>query len=319
LRVVFSPAYELDLGPHVWPTSKYLLIRERLTKLKLRTTDARGGDAGSGPGSTTLQGRLDIEFVEPSPASWDDLALVHTAEYLHKLRTGTLTPEEMAQLEIPWSFEITEGFRLMVGGTIAAARFAVEDGVAVHLGGGLHHAFANHGEGFCMLNDVAVAIRRLQRDGRVCRAAVVDGDVHHGNGTAMIFGRDETVFTVSIHQQYNYPMWKPPSDIDIGLGDGARDQIYLEKLEASLARTMASGPEIVAYLAGADPFKEDQLGGLSLTKEGLRARDRLVLDAGRAAGVPVFVTLAGGYARRVEDTVDIHVATVEEACRGLLQ
>ncbi len=293
MRVVESHAYELDIGPHVWPISKYRLIRRAL-------------------GSSA-----DLEFAEPAPAEWDDLALVHTPEYLEKTRLGTLTPDEIAQLEIPWSREIAAGFRLMVGGTIHAARLALTDRIAVHLGGGLHHAFANHGEGFCMFNDVAVAIRRLQRDGAIRRAAVVDCDVHHGNGTAMIFGRDPDVFTFSIHQQHNYPMWKPPSDLDIGLPDGTRDEGYVSKLADALETVVAHRPDVVAYLAGADPFVEDRLGGLSLTKEGLRRRDRLVFDVCRSAGVPVFVTLAGGYAHRVEDTVDIHVGTVLEASQAL--
>jgi acetoin utilization deacetylase AcuC-like enzyme len=292
VRVVESPAYELDIGPHVWPISKYRLIRRAL-------------------GSSA-----DLEFAEPAPAGLDDLALVHTPEYLEKTRLGTLTPDEIAQLEIPWSREIAAGFRLMVGGTIHAARLALTDRIAVHLGGGLHHAFANHGEGFCMFNDVAVAIRRLQRDGAIRRAAVVDCDVHHGNGTAMIFGRDPDVFTFSIHQQHNYPMWKPPSDLDIGLPDGTRDEGYVSKLADALETVVAHRPDVVAYLAGADPFVEDRLGGLSLTKEGLRRRDCLVFDVCRSAGVPVFVTLAGGYAQRVEDTVDIHVGTVLEASQA---
>ena len=200
----------------------------------------------------------------------------------------------------------------MVGGTILSAERALDAGVSIHLGGGFHHAFADHGEGFCMFNDVAVALRRLQHDSRVRRAAVVDCDVHHGNGTAMIFAGDAGVFTFSIHQQHNYPSWKPPSDLDIGLPDGTRDDAYLGKLDEGLHAVFRHRPEVVAYVAGADPFKEDQLGGLSLTKEGLRRRDRMVFDACRNAGTPVFVTLAGGYARRVEDTVDIHLATIEE-------
>jgi acetoin utilization deacetylase AcuC-like enzyme len=251
--------------------------------------------------------------LAPEPASWDDLARVHTAEYLNKIRSGALSFEEIARLELPWSRELAEGFRLMVGGTILAAERALDGGVSIHLGGGFHHAFADHGEGFCMFNDVAAAIRRLQHDGRIRRAAVVDGDVHHGNGTAMIFAGDTDVFTFSIHQQHNYPSWKPPGDLDIGLPDGTRDAAYLEKLKEGLDAVFEHRPEVVAYVAGADPFKEDQLGGLSLTKEGLRRRDRMVFEACRNAGVPVFVTLAGGYARRVEDTVDIHMGTIEEA------
>jgi acetoin utilization deacetylase AcuC-like enzyme len=292
--VVQSRAYELDIGPHVWPITKYRLIREALNS----------------------SANLHLQFVEPSVASWDDLSLVHTPEYVEKTRRGTLTAEEVAQLEIPWSPEIAEGFRLMVGGTIQAAQLGLNNRIAVHLGGGLHHAFANHGEGFCMFNDVAVALRHLQRDGSIQRGAVVDCDVHHGNGTALIFGREADVFTFSIHQQNNYPMWKPPSDLDIGLADGTRDEAYLSQLRNALTAVLASRPDVVAYLAGADPFVEDQLGGLSLTKDGLRRRDRMVFEACLSADVPVFVTLAGGYARRVEDTVDIHVGTVVEAYRA---
>lgn len=305
MRVVASPAYELDIGPHVWPISKYRLIRDALGGASLQPRPA-GGASQTHPG---------LDFTEPTAAAWDDLALVHTPEYLEKTRSGRLTPQEIAQLEIPWSQEIAAGFRLMVGGTIRAAELALDDRIAVHVGGGLHHAFADHGEGFCLFNDVAVAIRCLQRDRAIRRAAVVDCDVHHGNGTAMIFGRDADVFTFSIHQQLNYPTWKPPSDLDIGLADGARDEEYLARLEKALEAVFAHRPQVIAYLAGADPFREDQLGGLSLTKEGLRRRDRMVFDVCRTAGVPVFVTLAGGYARRVQDTVDIHVATVDEASR----
>jgi len=249
---------------------------------------------------------------EPAPASWDELALAHSPEYLEKLRNNTLTQDEIATLELPWRPELADAFRLMVGGTCAGARAALDDGCAAHLGGGLHHAFAAHGEGFCPLNDVAVAIRVLQREAAVAHAAVVDLDVHHGNGTAMIFERDPRVFTCSMHQQHNYPFFKPRSDLDIGLADGTRDDSYLTHLRGALPRVIESNPEIVVYLAGADPFEGDQLGGLRLTKAGLRERDRLVIDAARRAGVPLVTVLAGGYARDVRDTVDIHAATVEE-------
>ena len=200
----------------------------------------------------------------------------------------------------------------MVGGTCGAAAAALEDGRAAHLGGGLHHAFANHGEGFCPLNDVAVAIRVLAARSRpIRRAAVVDCDVHHGNGTSMIFERDPDVFTFSIHQQLNYPFFKPRSDLDIGLEDGAGDARYLEALAGALPRVLDSRPEIIVYLAGADPFEHDRLGGLKVTKAGLAARDRLVLDAARASGVPLVTVLAGGYAADVADTVDIHTATIQ--------
>jgi acetoin utilization deacetylase AcuC-like enzyme len=205
---------------------------------------------------------------------------------------------------------MVDGFRTMAGGTIEAA--LSESSIAVNLGGGLHHAFPNHGEGFCPLNDVAVAIRVLQSRG-VERAAVVDLDVHHGNGTAFIFENDSRVFTCSMHQQHNYPLWKPRGSLDIGLADGTHDATYLAALDRALRQVIDSRPQRIFYLAGADPFEDDQLGGLRLTRDGLRERDRRVFRAARAAGVPVVVTLAGGYARRLEDTVAIHVATIEEA------
>jgi len=296
MPVVFSPRYRVDIGPHVFPTQKYDLVHERLLR------------AG-------LIGPADV--LAPEPASWPDLSLVHTARYLDGLRDGTLSHEAILQLELPWSHEMVDGFRTMVGGTVLAARQAVADRTIVaHIGGGLHHAFPDHGEGFCPFNDVAVAIRVLQRDRLAERAAVVDLDVHHGNGTAFIFESDSRVFTFSMHQQHNYPMWKPRGSLDIGLPDGTGDAPFLEQLEAALPTVMASAPECVFYLAGADPYAEDQLGGLQLTQDGLRQRDRLVIETVRRAGVPLAIVLAGGYAHRVEDTVAIHVATVTEAVRA---
>lgn len=292
MYVVYSSRYHIDIGAHVFPTRKYQLVHARLLDTGIITA---------------------ADLVEPQPASWDDLGLVHTREYLEKLRDGTLSDEELAQIELPWSREMVEGFRTMVGGTIAAARLAVDErSIVAHVGGGLHHAFANHGEGFCPFNDVAVAIRVLQREG-VERVTVIDLDVHHGNGTAFIFESDPRVFTFSMHQQHNYPMWKPRGSLDIGLADGTGDATYLGLLQDALPKVMASAPDVLVYLAGADPYEHDQLGGLRLTREGLRARDRLVVQQARQSGVPMAVVLAGGYARSVDDTVAIHVATVEEA------
>jgi len=315
--LVFSARYHIDIGPHVFPTRKYPLVHARL----LQEAIVRPS-----------------EVVEPRPASWDELALVHTAGYLRGLREGTLSPEEVAQLELPWSAEMVDGFRLMAGGTVDAAWIAcgaqfgmrnLEFGMrtelqipnggfqmACHVGGGLHHAFPNHGEGFCPFNDVAVAVRVLQQHG-LTRAATVDLDVHHGNGTAFIFEADPRVFTFSMHQQHNYPMWKPRGSLDIGLPDGTGDAAFLDHLDRALPQVLAHRPECVFYLAGADPYEDDQLGGLRLTKDGLRRRDRMVIEAVRGAGVPLVICLAGGYARRVEDTVDIHVATIEEAKRAV--
>ena len=303
MRVFYSPRYRIDIGPHVYATAKYGLVCERLLQ------------AG-------LVGRADI--VEPAAAAWEDLALVHTTEYLTKVRTGTLTSADVAQLELPWSPEMVEGFRLMTGGTVQAALMACgldvstqkPGAVVCHLGGGLHHAFPNHGEGFCLFNDVAVAARVLQSRG-IERVAVIDLDVHHGNGTAFIFESDPRVFTFSMHQQHNYPLWKPRGSLDVGLPDGAHDATFLSELERAVPRVLAHQPQCVFYLAGADPYEDDQLGGLRLTRDGLRRRDRIVIEAVRAAGAPLVVTLAGGYARRVDDTVAIHVATIEEAVRSV--
>ena len=315
--VVFSPRYRIDIGLHVFPTDKYQRIHAHL----LETGVIRAADV-----------------VEPEPASWADLALVHTAEYLERLRSGAVTPEDVQQLELPWSREMVEGFRLMTGGTIHAALIACglnpdvgtqrpqsaqsqqssaglagfAFNVVCHVGGGLHHAFPNHGEGFCPFNDVAVAVRALQARG-LERVAIVDLDVHHGNGTAFIFESDPRVFTFSMHQQHNYPMWKPRGSLDIGLPDGAHDAAFLGELGRALPAVMAHRPQCVFYLAGADPYEDDQLGGLRLTKEGLRERDRVVIDAVRREGVPLVIALAGGYARRVDDTVAIHSATIAEA------
>jgi len=293
VKLVYSPRYEIPLPGHIWPTTKYRLIAER------------------------LRGNAAFTFVEPKSAAWEELALVHTAEYLAKLRDNTLTPEDVATLELPWVPALADGFRLMVGGSIDAATAALEEGVAAHLGGGLHHAFANHGEGFCPLNDVAVAVHVLQHTSRIRRAAIVDLDVHHGNGTAMIFENDESVFTFSMHQQHNYPFFKPRSSLDVGLENGVGDTTYLALLREALPRVMASGPDLVLYLAGADPYEHDRLGGLGLTKAGLAERDRVVVAASRTAGVPLVTVLAGGYADDVTDTVDIHVATIDAMSTGV--
>ena len=291
LRIVYSPLYEVTLPGHIWPTVKYRRVAERILAERIVDTAA---------------------LVAPDNCSWEDLALAHAPEYLEKVRTGTLDEDEIRTLELPWVPELVDRFRLMTGGTCAAAALALDSGAAIHLGGGLHHAFAGHGEGFCLFNDIAVAIRRLQHDGRISRAAVIDCDVHHGNGTAAIFECDPSVFTFSIHQQHNYPFFKPRSDLDVGLADGTNDAEYLVRLERALPLVFESSPELIVYVAGADPFRSDRLGGLAMTFAGLRARDRMVFSAVRDRHLPVVVVLAGGYAVDVEDTVAVHVATVEE-------
>lgn len=292
-RLVYHDAYNFRLRGHVYPTHKYSLIRDRLLAERI---------AG------------ESDFVRPEPATDEDLLLVHTARWIEHLREGSLTHLEEAALELPYSASMTRAFWLAAGGTILAARLALEDGIGFHIGGGWHHAYADHGEGFCALNDIAIAIRRMQKDGRIERAMVIDADNHHGNGTASIFAADPSVFTLSIHQYANYPSNKPPSNLDIDLADGVGDDEYLRRLTEGCHQALAEfSPDLVIYVAGADPYREDQLGGLSLTMEGLTARDRFVFSLLRERKVPVAVTLAGGYARNVEDTVTIHVNTVKAA------
>jgi acetoin utilization deacetylase AcuC-like enzyme len=295
--VVYSPRYAIDIGIHVFPTAKYAMVHERIHE----------GPLGTAPSK--------LDYLQPQAASWDELASIHSSQYLEKIQSGHLPIAELAQLEIPWSPAIVEGFRLMTGGTIAAARCAVEARPAAvfHIGGGFHHAFPSHGEGFCLFNDVAVAIRLLLNAAAISRAAVVDLDVHHGNGTAFTFADDPRVFTFSMHQENNYPAVKPPGSLDIPLPDGEGDAPYQRKLAGALDRVFREKPDLAFYLAGADPYEDDQLGGLGLTKAGLQQRDRMVLEACRQRGVPVVVLLAGGYARRLDDTVDIHYATALEA------
>ncbi|HWP84359.1 MAG TPA: histone deacetylase [Terriglobia bacterium] len=298
MKLIYSDGYYLPLGEHVFPSVKYRLVRQQLLDRELAA---------------------ESDFLEPQPAADEDVLLVHEAEYVRKLKTGTLSPEELYRLEIPYSPEMVRAVWLCAGGTILAGRMALAEGVSVNLGGGFHHAFPAHGEGFCVLHDVAIAIRKLQQEGRIERAMTVDLDVHHGNGTAFIFARDRSVLTFSMHQENNYPLEKPPSDIDIHLPDGCGDDLYLHLLRQNLHHALAAfTPDILFYLAGADPYREDQLGGLSLSKEGLLERDVVVMALARERGIPVAVTLAGGYARRVEDTVDIHVGTVR-AARQILE
>jgi len=347
-KLIYSDGYYLPIGAHVFPAEKYRLISERL----LATQQAQPED-----------------FLTPHPAKDEDILLVHKPDYVHKLKTGTLSPREEQQLEVPYSPELVQAFWLAAGGSILAAQKALEDHVAINIGGGFHHAFSDHGEGFCMINDVAVAIRRLQHNGKIRRAMTVDCDVHQGNGTASIFagmriptkplpswssptlgrasfepeqippvGRndkslgdateldapdstdpqatirhahDGDVFTISLHQQNNYPAWKPPSSIDVDLPDGIGDADYLAWLDNALSSGLRQfQPDLICYIAGADPYKNDQLGGLALTLEGLQRRDELVFQVARARNIPVMVTYAGGYAHDIEDTVTIHCNTV---------
>jgi acetoin utilization deacetylase AcuC-like enzyme len=292
-RLVYHPRYNMNVGDHVFPAHKYRLLRDRL----LRTGFAAEED-----------------FVAPEPATDDDILLVHDPAWVAKLRNGTLSYQEILRLEIPYSQHTIEAFWAATGGTILASRLALISRIGFNVGGGFHHAFADHGEGFCAVNDIAVAIRRLQKDRAIRRAMVVDCDLHHGNGTAGVFADDPSVFTLSIHQANNYPSEKPLSSLDIHLPDGTGDQNYLVRLQNGLSAALAMfRPDLILYVAGADPFCEDQLGGLLLTFEGLMARDRLVLGRAVRERIPVAVVLAGGYAASVEDTITIHANTARVA------
>ena len=292
-KLIYHPEYDLNLGPHVFPSQKFRLIAEELRREGIAAAE---------------------DFLQPSPASDEDTLRAHTVEWVAKLKNGTLSASEVMLLEVPYSRELVNAVWLAAGGTILAGRCALRDGFGCNLGGGFHHAHADHGEGFCAIHDVAVAIRRLQADGAIAKAMVVDTDVHHGNGTAHIFRADASIFTLSIHQLNNYPARKPPSTVDLHLDDRVEDEEYLETLMPALQRALEEfRPDVLFYVGGADPFCEDQLGGLSLTKKGLQERDRRVFLAARQRGVPVATTLAGGYARRVEDTVRIHVNTIVAA------
>jgi acetoin utilization deacetylase AcuC-like enzyme len=298
LPVVWHPAYEVDIGPHVFVTRKYRAVRDRLVR------------------EGTISEERDLR--RPEPATDEQVATVHTPEYLEKIEGNGFSPQELLTLEVPFSAELREAMWLCAGGTILTGRLALEHRLAVHLGGGFHHAFPDHGEGFCLINDVAIAVQVLRREGVVRRPIVIDCDLHHGNGTAAIFRDESDVFTFSIHQEHNYPAWKPASDLDLGLDDGTGDEEYLALLERHVPEILdRHRPDLAFYLAGADPYRDDQLGGLDLTLNGLRRRDELIFRFLAEAGVPAAVTLAGGYAVRFEDTVEIHCGTVRAARRRL--
>ena len=289
----YSDDYEADIGPHIFPMRKYRLVKERLLDMAVARPD---------------------DFVRPEPASVEDALLVHTEMYVAKLLNGTLSPLEEATLELPYSKELIDKSFLGAGGTISAVRSSFERGVGVNIAGGLHHAFPDHGEGFCVLNDVAMGVARALEDGLAERVATVDCDVHQGNGTAAIFSKDKRVFTFSIHQELNYPMAKPPSDLDIGLPNDADGTLYLSNLKSALDTIFGEfSPEMVFYVAGADPYEHDLLGGLALTKQDLADRDEAVMSACASRGVPFVVALAGGYAERTSDTAEIHAAAIARA------
>lgn len=293
VRFVYSDGYDLNLGPHVFPSQKYRLIHEALLYEKIAAPE---------------------EIIAPEPATDDQLTLVHDKDWVSRLRRGLLQFHEIMRLEIPYSQPMVQAFILAAGGSIQAARLALTGCVGFNIGGGFHHAFPAHGEGFCALHDIAVAVRVMQHEGKIRRALVIDCDVHHGNGTAAIFTGDDSVFTISLHQFNNYPTEKPPSDIDVDLEDETGDEEYLGKLREAYVPTVERfQPELIAYVAGADPYFDDQLGGLCLTMDGLQRRDELIFETAKARRIPVVVGLAGGYARHVGDTVRIHCNTARAA------
>jgi acetoin utilization deacetylase AcuC-like enzyme len=289
-KLVYHEGYDLRLGEHVFQAQKFGMVRD----LVLAEHIAEPSD-----------------ILAPEPATDEDVLRVHTREWVDKLKHDTLSASERMRLEIPYSEAVVRGFWLAAGGSILTARCAVKDGFGFNIGGGFHHAFPGHGEGFCMIHDVAIAVRRLQSDGALRKVLIVDTDVHQGNGTAAIFANDPDVFTLSLHQENNYPEPKPPSDLDVNLADGTGDQEYLELLDKALAQAFRRfAPEMIFYIGGADPYREDQLGGLWLSMRGLQERDALVFAEARLRGLPVAVAFAGGYARKVEDTVRIHTNTI---------
>jgi acetoin utilization deacetylase AcuC-like enzyme len=319
-KLVYSEKYYLPIGEHIFRADKFRLIRERLVQQGVAE---------------------DSDFVVPQTASEDDVMLVHSPLYVNKLMEGSLSAREELEMEIPFSPQVVDAFMLHTGGSILAAERALEDGVCINVGGGFHHAFPEHGEGFCMINDFAVAIRAMQKRGKIRRAMTVDCDVHQGNGTAFIFGSprprpntlpsasvpprgpqrttmtegsSKDVFTISLHQENNYPFVKPPSSIDVNLPDGCSDAEYLAWLDNALSSGLRLfEPELICYVAGADPYRDDQLGGLNLSIAGLKQRDELLFRVARARDIPVMVTYAGGYANNIDDTVTIHCNTVAAA------
>jgi len=294
LTVWSSSRYTFPLPDgHRFPVAKYEMLREAVIAERIVSAD---------------------RVLDPARADDESLELVHTREYVQRFTNGRLDPAELRRLGFPWSPALVERSYRAVGGTIAAARHALVHGVAMNLAGGTHHAFADHGEGFCVFNDVAVTLRRLQGEGRVRRAAIVDLDVHQGNGTHAIFAGDLDVYTFSMHGGKNYPFHKVPGTLDIELPDGTGDDVYLDTLRRALPGVLAaSSPDLVVYIAGADPHEGDRLGRLGLTFDGLAQRDAIVLDGCREVGIPVAITIGGGYGRRIEDTVEVHVRTARVA------
>lgn len=294
MKLFYTDHFVLPLPDgHRFPMPKYALLRQRVWESSLVSPDD-----------------LCVAFA----ATDEEIVRAHAAEYLRRIQNGELTAKELRRIGFPWSPAMVERSRRSSGATIAACRAALADDLAVNLAGGTHHAFRDRGEGYCVFNDSAIAARAMQAEGRARRVVIIDCDVHQGNGTASIFANDPTVFTFSIHGAKNFPFHKETSDFDVALADGADDAAYLDALRQALPQVLRlAHADLAIYLAGADPFFDDQFGRMKLTKQGLAERDRFVLESCRAIRLPVAITMAGGYSKRVEDTVDIHFRTVEIA------
>ena len=290
MQVFYTPRYYADIGPgHVFPIRKFQLVRDKLL----------------------AEGTIEpSEIVEPSPAPLEDVLLVHTTDYISRLCSDNLTTKEIRRLGLPWSESLVQRSFYAVGGTLDATRASLAEGYSSNLAGGTHHSFSDRGEGFCVLNDVAVAIRAMQARKLIQRAAIVDCDVHQGNGTATIFAGDDDTFTFSIHGANNYPLFKAQSTLDVELADGTSDTEYLDTLAKHLPAVFAADPEILFYLAGADPYKGDKLGRLALSIDGLRERDAYVLRECYEREVPIVTVMSGGYGKDINDTIEIHCNTI---------
>jgi acetoin utilization deacetylase AcuC-like enzyme len=295
-KFIYSNEYWMvDLGHHIFPVKKYRMLYERVIAL----------------------GASHKDFIQSEPVSDEDLLLVHSPKYIKKVRTCSLSPVEIQALELPFSPDLVRFFLMMTGGTIKTVEEALKTGLAVHLGGGFHHAFPDHGEGFCLLNDMAVAVEKMKHQGKINRAMIVDCDLHQGNGNAFIFSRNDCVFTFSIHQMDIYPSDKPPSNLDVGLWSGDNDEAYLSALSPHFPGLYQEfKPDLVVYLAGADPFRKDMLGGLDISAEALKKRDRIVIENARKLKIPVAIVLGGGYTAEIEQTVEIHLNTIKTAIRA---
>jgi acetoin utilization deacetylase AcuC-like enzyme len=294
LKIFYTDTFPIHLPEnHSFPKDKYRLLRMRILE-KL--------------------GAQPVDLQVPKPATYEDIIRAHDPVYIHRLQSGELSAKEVRRVGFPWSAEMVRRARYSAGATIEACRAALEEGIAVNLGGGTHHAFSDHGQGYCWLNDSVIAARAIQAEGLVKNILIIDCDVHQGNGTAVIVQNDPTIFTFSIHGKNNFPHHKETSDLDVELADGTEDAEYLKALENGLDASMQNfNADLVIYLAGADPYEDDRFGRLALTKKGLAERDRLVFQNCLAAGLPTAVTMAGGYAPNVLDTVDIHFQTVLSA------